>query len=48
MSKMIQKTNITAVARASIIWMIGEYYDLIPKIAPDALRSKKKKKKFLF
>lgn len=26
------------VARSSIIWMIGEYYDIIPKIGPDALR----------
>jgi AP-3 complex subunit beta len=26
------------VARASIVWMIGEYYTIIPKIGPDALR----------
>ena len=25
-------------ARASILWLIGEYCHLIPKIAPDVLR----------
>ncbi len=25
-------------ARASILWLIGEYCDRIPKIAPDVLR----------
>ena len=25
-------------ARASVLWMIGEYCNLIPKIAPDILR----------
>lgn len=26
------------IARASIVWMIGEYYDLIPEVGADALR----------
>ncbi len=31
--------NITvSMARASILWLIGEYSDRIPKIAPDVLR----------
>ena len=25
-------------ARASIVWMVGSYHHLVPKIAPDALR----------
>jgi AP-3 complex subunit beta len=25
-------------ARASILWLIGEYSDRVPKIAPDVLR----------
>lgn len=25
-------------ARASILWLIGEYSDQVPKIAPDVLR----------
>ena len=25
-------------AKASILWLIGEYSDRVPKIAPDALR----------
>ena len=27
-----------AMARASILWLIGEYSDRVPKIAPDVLR----------
>ena len=29
-------------ARASVLWMIGEYCNLIPKIAPDILRKEAK------
>ena len=25
-------------ARASIVWLIGEYCEIVPKIAPDVLR----------
>lgn len=37
MAKIIDKISI-AMARASILWLIGEYSDHIPKIAPDVLR----------
>ena len=31
--------NITVpMARASILWLLGEYSDRVPKIAPDVLR----------
>lgn len=37
MSRMVD--NITVpMARASILWLIGEYSDRVPKIAPDVLR----------
>lgn len=37
MAKMAE--NITVpMARASILWLIGEYSDRVPKIAPDVLR----------
>ena len=31
-------TIAVAMARASILWLIGEYSDRVPKIAPDVLR----------
>ena len=31
-------TMTVPMARASILWLIGEYSDRIPKIAPDVLR----------
>lgn len=31
-------TITVAMARASILWLIGEYSDRVPKIAPDVLR----------
>ena len=37
LSKMLDKTNNSS-AKASIIWMIGEHCDQVPKIAPDVLR----------
>ena len=37
MARMVD--NITVpMARASILWLIGEYSDRVPKIAPDVLR----------
>ena len=37
MAKMVD--NITVpMARASILWLIGEYSERVPKIAPDVLR----------
>ena len=29
-------------ARASIVWLIGEYCEIVPKIAPDVLRKQAK------
>ena len=37
MAKIIDKISIS-MARASILWLIGEYSDHVPKIAPDVLR----------
>ena len=37
MAKIIDKITVS-MARASILWLIGEYSDHIPKIAPDVLR----------
>jgi len=37
MAKLLDKVHV-AMARASIIWLIGEYSDRVPKIAPDVLR----------
>jgi AP-3 complex subunit beta len=37
MAKMIDNITVS-MARASILWLIGEYSDRIPKIAPDVLR----------
>lgn len=37
MAKLLDKVKVP-MARASIIWLIGEYADRIPKIAPDVLR----------
>ena len=37
MAKIIDKITIP-MARASILWLIGEYSDKIPKVAPDVLR----------
>lgn len=37
MAKMTDKITVPS-ARASIIWLIGEYSDRVPKIAPDVLR----------
>ena len=37
LSKMVDKTN-NCNARASILWLIGEHCDKVPKIAPDVLR----------
>ncbi|XP_013411486.1 AP-3 complex subunit beta-2 isoform X2 [Lingula anatina] len=37
MAKMAQDITVP-MARASILWMIGEYSDRVPKIAPDVLR----------
>lgn len=37
MAKLIDFITVPA-ARASILWLIGEYCEKIPKIAPDVLR----------
>lgn len=37
MAKMIDDVTVP-MARASILWLIGEYSERIPKIAPDVLR----------
>lgn len=37
MAKMTDKITVAS-ARASIIWLIGEYSDRVPKLAPDVLR----------
>lgn len=37
MAKIIDKITVS-MARASILWLIGEYSDHVPKIAPDVLR----------
>ena len=37
MAKLMDSIQASA-ARASVIWMIGAYHNLLPKIAPDALR----------
>lgn len=37
MAKMIDKITVP-MARASILWLIGEYSERVPKIAPDVLR----------
>ena len=37
MAKLLEKVHVS-MARASILWLIGEYSDRIPKIAPDILR----------
>lgn len=37
MAKLIDFITVAA-ARASILWLIGEYSEKVPKIAPDVLR----------
>mgnify|MGYP002153740487 FL=1 len=37
MSRIVDTITVP-MARASIIWLIGEYSDRVPKIAPDVLR----------
>lgn len=37
MAKIIDKITVS-MARASILWLIGEYSESVPKIAPDVLR----------
>ena len=37
MVKLLDKVHVP-MARASIVWLIGEYSDRVPKIAPDVLR----------
>lgn len=37
MAKMVDKITVP-MARASILWLIGEYSERVPKIAPDVLR----------
>lgn len=37
MAKLLEKVHVP-MARASILWLIGEYSDRIPKISPDVLR----------
>ena len=37
MAKMVENIMVP-MARASILWLIGEYSDRVPKIAPDVLR----------
>lgn len=37
MAKLIDFITVPA-ARASILWLIGEYCERVPKIAPDVLR----------
>ena len=37
MARLVDKIKIP-MARASILWLLGEYCDKVPKIAPDVLR----------
>lgn len=37
MAKLVDYINV-AQARASILWLLGEYSERVPKIAPDVLR----------
>ena len=37
MAKLLDFRSVPA-ARASILWLIGEYNERVPKIAPDVLR----------
>ena len=37
MARMVDNINVP-MARASILWLIGEYGERVPKIAPDVLR----------
>ena len=37
MAKMVDSITVP-MARASILWLIGEYSERVPKIAPDVLR----------
>lgn len=37
MAKLLDKIKVP-MARASILWLIGEYSERIPKVAPDVLR----------
>jgi AP-3 complex subunit beta len=37
MAKMTSKISVP-MARASILWLIGEYSNIVPKLAPDVLR----------
>lgn len=37
MAKMVDEITVP-MARASILWLIGEYSERVPKIAPDVLR----------
>ena len=37
MARMVDKIAVP-MARASILWLIGEYSERVPKIAPDVLR----------
>lgn len=37
MAKMVDTITVP-MARASILWLIGEYSERVPKIAPDVLR----------
>lgn len=37
MARLIDSINVPA-ARASILWLIGEYCERVPNIAPDVLR----------
>ena len=37
MAKMVEQIAVP-MARASILWLIGEYSERVPKIAPDVLR----------
>ena len=37
MARMVENISVP-MARASILWLIGEYGERVPKIAPDVLR----------
>ena len=37
MAKLVDNISVPA-ARASILWLLGEYSDRVPRIAPDVLR----------
>ena len=37
MAKLVDNIKIPS-ARTSILWLLGEYCDKVPKIAPDVLR----------